>query len=272
MSLALASLFGVLGLLRWCTTVGAIHWLRMHGSEYQTELRKCAATDLTGSKLRTIVEASGGGRVLPWGVLEYKLHDRGRARRFVACWVYRLPTLTIAALLAYLCLRHILIPDCSNIAWSLAATFFQVAVLLSAIEGVYSYVSIGGYRRYYHVGLRLRDSETPVAGDNLYELEVILPLGISALAANLLAFCVAQNTWQSFACQVPLNVCRTGELLLQGAYFVITSMSTVGYGDIVPHDLWAQTISILIHLQSLTLIIGLFATLISFGVRANGHE
>lgn len=272
MSFALASFFGILGLLRWCTTAGAIHWLRRRGGSYRTELRKYAPGDLTGRKLRQIVEACDGGRVLPWGVLEYKLHNRGKALRFFACWVYRLPTLTASALIAYLCVRHVLVVDCSNVAWSLAATCYQIAVVLSAIEGIYSYVGIGGYRRYYHVGIRLRDEETPDAGDSLYELEVIVPLGISAVAANLLAFCVAQNTWRAFACQIALNVRNVGELLLQGTYFVITSMSTVGYGDIVPRNLWAQVIAVLIHLQSLSLIIGLFATLISFGVRTDGHD
>lgn len=267
MSLVLALVLGLFGLLKWCTTIGAIWWLRTHGRSYRNELRQCSISDLTGHKIREILDRCEGRRVFPWGVLEYVLLERSWIWRCFGRWIYRLPTLPLLALISYVSVGFNANRP-SQVAWTIVATVYQIAIILSAIEAIYSYIGIGGYRRYYQVGIRLSNAARPDLKDDMYELDVILPLGLSAVAINVLAFIVGQIAWHSFlSSQVALDPCQPGQLLLQGVYFVITSMSTVGYGDIVPHTLWGQMIAILIHVQSLALIIGLFATMISFGVR-----
>jgi hypothetical protein len=265
MSLLLALIFGVVGLLRWLTTSGAIWWLRKFGRSYRNKLQEHDPSELTGHKIREILEGCGGGRVRPWGVLEYKAHEHNLILGFLCRWVYRLPTLPLLTLIAYFGVGF---RGSYQIAWSIVATIYQVTIILAALEAMYSYIAIGGYRRYYQVGIRLGSTSRPHIVDDMYELDVILPLGLSAIAVNVLAFSVAQIAWSSFSSsQIPLDSSRSWALLIQSTYFVVTSMTTVGYGDIVPRTLWGQVVSMLIHVQSLSLIIGLFATMISFGIR-----
>lgn len=267
MSFILACAFIIFGLLRWCTTCGAIWWLRTNGVIYHNSLQHIPSSALTGLRLREILDTCGGARVFPWGVLEYKLQGRNSLWRFFGRRIYRLPTLPLLAIMTYM-LVGFNGDKCSHIAWSVVATIYQICIILSALEAIYSYIAIGGYRRYYQVGIRLSDSGKPNTKDDMYELDVILPLGLSAISINVLAVMVAHIAWSAFtSSQIQLDPSHHWSLLIQSIYFVITTMSTVGYGDVGPRTLWGQVITILIHLQSLALIIGLFTTLMSYGIR-----
>jgi hypothetical protein len=266
MSTTLAFVFGLLGLLKALTIGGAVWWLRTNGHKYRAALEQCSPDGLTGSKLRGFVDACSGSRVFPWGVLEYKLHTRSRLLRLFGQNIYRFPTLPAFALAGFMCVGFTG-GAVSKVAWSAVATIYQADMILLSFEAVYAYIAIGGYRRYYHVGIRLSDDSAPDTEHDMYELDVFFPLAVSAITINVLAVVVAQYSWDSFvSSQVALDVSKHWSLLLQSTYFVATTMTTIGYGDIVPHRLWGESVTILIQMQSLFLIVGLFSTMISFGL------
>jgi hypothetical protein len=142
--------------------------------------------------------------------------------------------------------------------------------MATALEGIYAYVVIGNYRRHYHVGMRLPDDKAAEIHDELLETDVLLPIISSSVIVNVLAFTAACVGWDSFAsAQTVLDPRRFGNLLLQGLYFVSTTMVTVGYGDIVPKKALGQVITMAMHVQSLLLIVGMFSALMSYGIRSN---
>jgi hypothetical protein len=270
-SLFLATVFGLAGLLKWYTTVGAVRWLRRCGREYRQKLQGCSPHALNGAKIRELVDACGGRSVLPWGVLEYNLFRRSRSWQFFGRNLYRLPPLPALALLSYFVFGFHG-SRLEYIAWSVVALTYQIVLILLAFEAVYAYIAIGGYRRYYHVGIRLSDNETPNVADDMYELDIFLPLGLSAMTINVLAVMVARVGWHSFiSSQVPFDDSQRWALLLQCIYFVSTTMTTIGFGDILPSNLWGQVVTTLMQLHTLLLLVGLFSTMMSFGLRGVGQ-
>jgi hypothetical protein len=103
--------------------------------------------------------------------------------------------------------------------------------------------------------------------DTLYEMDVLLPIVSSAVIINLLAFITAQIGWGAF--NTAMQSTNLVSHSLQGFYFISTTMITVGYGDIAPKNHWGQFVAILMHVQSLLLIVGMFSSLMSFGLKGD---
>jgi len=255
-----------LGLARLVTTAQAVGWVRHHGPTYRSKLSALRPGEVSGKKLRELVNECDGSNVWPWGVLEYKLFQRSREWRIFGRYCYRLHSLSVFGLISYCFLgsHHQAFPV--SVVWLVVAITSQGGVVLSAIEGIYAYITIGSFRRYYHRGIRLEDDEKPDPTDAVSEVTLLFPMIVSALAANILAFMVASNGWGSFSVKDGMDLSNQAILLVQALYFVSSTMLTVGYGDIVPKNILGELEAIAMQFQSALVVVGMFSALISFGL------
>ncbi|MGH6870037.1 MAG: potassium channel family protein [Rhizomicrobium sp.] len=182
-----------------------------------------------------------------------------------------MPTLVMVAFAGYVVSYPVNNAHLTSGAWLAVAVICQLGVILSAFEGVCAYIIVGSFRRYYHVGLRLHDDKVADAEDTMYEVALLFPMLSSAVVTNVLAFMTAYVGWNAFETKIPAPVDQVGVVALQGLYFVSSTMATVGYGDIVPQTLLGQAVTILIHVQSLLLVVGMFSALMTFGLANSGQ-
>jgi hypothetical protein len=198
--------------------------------------------------------------VWPWGVLEYQLYRSGWFRPFFGRWIYRLLSLSLISVVLYSILYGVNGAGRNAFMWAALAVIYQLSVILTAFEGIYAYIGIGNYRRHYHVGIRLADDARADSVDDMYELDILLPFVFSAIIINVFAFITAQNAWSRFAISnLPVDTHDTLLTIVQGIYYVSTTMTTVGYGDIVPKNYWGYLVATLMQVQSLLLIAGTFS-------------
>lgn len=268
--LVTAAVLTALGVLKWWTTCSAIWWLRRHGREYRREVERCVPSSLNGAEFRRIAERFGGGRLWPWGILELKLIRRSWVAQTFASKLFRLPTLPGLALAAYLFGYDGSSSRASAVLWTALAFVLQIDVVLMGIEGVVAYAAVGAFRRYYHVGIRLASASSPDLKDDLFELDAVFPVAASSVLANIFAVVNSGLAWHSFALPSTHGLRHPWDVLAAGGYFVSTTMTTVGYGDIAPKGMIGEAATVLIQVHALLLVVGLFSALMSFGVVSAG--
>lgn len=259
------------------TTSGGILWLRRKGIAFRTELAKLEATakerncEIELSEIHSLLDQLDARRYGLWGVLDYTLlkPDRSALVHVFARSIFRVPYLAAGCLVVFIGISRV-VPSQLDGIWLPVAVVYQCEIALIAIEGIFAYVTLGSYRRNYHMNFRNQNIEVPSAVGLIDEITVFVPVLISALLVNITAFCVAQVLYAGFSsAQVPIgDISDLPRLCWNAVYFVSTTLSTVGYGDITPQSWRSQMVTVSMHAQGLLLIVGMFSALISFGLRS----
>ncbi len=150
----------------------------------------------------------------------------------------------------------------------LAVSFLNLAIMM---EFIYGSVVLVDYFRYFHLmDLRFRYPGAESSGhpnlrtfDGIWRIVELLGLvalsGISFIFFACLSgpdFNIGQGsggTWVS-------DPASTAKLLVECAYFVVTTMSTTGYGDIHPIGTWGYILCTCLEIEVFTLIVLAAAT------------
>jgi hypothetical protein len=270
LSVSAAMMLGSLGLLKWWITLGGLMWLKRWGRLYKRTLQGYSSSKLTGKTIREIVGRCEGNSARPWGVLDYLLCQKSRLSQTFARWIFRVPIMCGAAAMIYLAFYSVNRKPWTAAIWTTVAIVYQIEIILIALEGICAYLAIGSYQKYYHLGIRLPDKETLDTRDEMSELNIFLPLFFCVVVVDGLAFLAAQSGLDAF--KTELHVTNLIPQMFQAAYFVSTTMATVGYGDIIPKSTVGQIIAMLMHVQSFLLIVGLVSSFVAFGVRASNDK
>lgn len=243
----------------------AIHWISARGDAYRDGVRALRAQ--SGAPSASDYEhlrLSLGSDYLPLGFKDMKLRRwrdnatgawRPRLLRAVV-FAFFLPRLTLfvgvyVAVVAYVTSAHVDLTVAStqtvHVLCFLVAMTLLACALLMALEALWSYTTIGEYAGAFH-GYALGASG---AGRTLRaELGVLARcLAILVTAASSAVF-VATTAWNEFtgvahrAAGVPDFIDRA----MHAVYFVSTTLSTVGYGDIHPQTALGRGLTVTIEL------------------------
>lgn len=263
--------YGLLGAAKLRTTSGAIKWLRTHGVAFRKKVAALdTGQDIKRDQIHAILDSTDADKYGIWGVLDYRLLKKGWPGNLFARIIFRVPILAASAILiVFFGSTYIAGSPVAKGVWLAVAIIYQVEVALICIEGMFAYITLGSYRRNYHINFREVDSQEQTTVRALDEISMFVPIAVTAIIVNVTAFCVAQIGYAGFAsAQLPVgNVHEPARLFWNALYFVSTTFSTVGYGDITPQTWRAQLVTMLMHAQGLLLIVGMFSALISFGLR-----
>jgi hypothetical protein len=145
----------------------------------------------------------------------------------------------------------------------IAAFILNENVLIEFIVGT---LTIGDYSKYYHIIIDERNFEemhlkerrsgkdrTQISFGLRFLLRVLACVFVSGIA--VLIFSV--QTFKSFEHISPIDlnnmIPSLSALFLRSLYFVSTTITTTGYGDIYPADIWGLIVTIALQFQALTL-------------------
>ena len=266
------------GVIKVIITLCNMRWLLNHGSLFRRRLESLVTANpnktVTGEQVRTELKIIDGSQCkLAIGVLEYKLYGTSgdnsiipRILRTIAKYAFRVPVLLCSVWLFYFWFP----PQSADagLYWIAVGFVYQIEVVLILLDGVIAYLTLGSYGGYYHIGIRAI-GEFKI---NLKtEIGTFAAVIFSTLVVDVFIFLVSVLQFGAFRDTLhSVNLNDHSGTLLQvwrAAYFVVTTLSTVGYGDIAPSRTMGQAISMLMHLQGTALLIGLFSTMAAFGPR-----
>jgi hypothetical protein len=259
----LSILFG----LKLIVIAQAVRWMIKHGDAY--------TKDLIGLKPNSqeacfqLLTKHRGNRIFPAGFKDYLWRSGGFLPKSFQFVFFSFPFL-ILILIFYL--------PVSVWAWhthrfNQPAWLICVLVVLAllgnialAIEAIVSYTFLGSYGVVFHMRLpgkvwdypSLRFEELKVFAGQFAVAVITSSLAIFALSSLFTcSFKGLQNicAWNPFPWQA------FGKLIVDCTYFAISTLFTVGYGDISPISAGARSIAMLIMIQGFMLIIAVFASL-----------
>lgn len=293
MEIATLFLFGCV-LAKLVAIVNAIRWLAKHGIEYRKLIERL---DNTGGPLRPqdfdAASASFRGHFFPYGLKEYKLRETisrlqngPRFHRIVAIFLalyYRL--LVQYHYLAFLTTSYLIIlPGAHALLTERALTSFHaglgytLSLLLVAmniaieIEAILGYAMLGNYGRYFHM-LTTRRLRLAAGSPFLVEIGIAAAISLVMLVSGAGACYVAYILFEGFGgtgllaydAHEPFN---WAAVYLQCVYFALTTLTTVGYGDIAPRNGFGQLTTSLLLVQNFIFLVIVVSTIFS-AVRAS---
>lgn len=129
--------------------------------------------------------------------------------------------------------------------------------LVLSVEAVYSYGILGNYAVSFHM---LSPTKDKWAGGSsfLLELRVLIGQLITTLVAGATAFYVARGLYGAIEGNIvafdPLLPLSWVQTYFQCFYFALTTLLTIGYGDIKPATILGQITTFLFQMQGFALI------------------
>ena len=153
----------------------------------------------------------------------------------------------------YLAVRLWFLTDrCDTNAVLLVSTIAFTNLFMSCamlVEGVIGYELLGNYPVMFH-----RACETRVP-----HLRLIAQFFSTVVFSGTAATIVASEFWRSFGDSIPMIATHPFEGVGTAIYYVLTTLVTVGYGDIVPTDYRGKVIACIVEFFSVTFL-ALFVT------------
>ena len=265
-------------LLKIVSIVQAIRWLGCSGHEYA----KLRSHSPPGSEEDYFVAFErSSGKHFPFGVKDYLLRryisDGSKStgiRHAAACVasifqksLYRFERLTlivgfwavVMVTVQYNTYWLKSIVSHNALLYILTSAVLATNILLS-VEAVFSYAILGGYATPFHM------LGSPRSTRLLLELGVVIGKIVTTIfsgAVTAYVVYLAFDGLQGATLDVPppANAMKAIVLFLQMVYWVTTTFSTVGYGDITPSNGYGQLVAFLIEVQAFAVLGIVFASL-----------
>ncbi|MDY6793496.1 MAG: potassium channel family protein, partial [Thermodesulfobacteriota bacterium] len=266
-----------------------VQTLANNGENYTIERR--SDNDTSQQRFYELFEKHNGA-FFPFGFKDYRLRrlidrlDSGRIWRkarsipfkIFQSFLYRFERLTFVitiycAIVTPICKMEIVqsyfgyYTHCVLLA--IMAIMLVIMNILLSVEAVYSYGVLGSYATAFH--MMSAETEKWAGGSNfLLELRVLVGKVITTIVAGATAFYVSHVSYitlggniSTFESEKPISAIV---VYLQSMYFSLTTLLTVGYGDINPKPGLGQLVSFLVQLQSFALLGIVLTTIASFAL------
>lgn len=284
---------GIVWLLKISAIIQAIAWVRKNGARHREQIDQ--NIKITGTIMGTeanyeeaffkVFEECGGKKIFPFGIRDYQLlkfirkHPTGIRRvlaQFISKVLFDSANLVWATALWALLLTAAPWASQGNLVLSYEdhlrvlyiLTLFPLATVFTlCIESVYAYARMKSYAWAFYM-------HRP-SGDTFFdELRPFTFLVIRAIFSSATAAYVAELSSNGLGGTALVDA-KIGdplsciELFVQCIYFAITTIATVGYGDIVPENGWGQMVAFL------TMVVGfslLTLVLASISVASSSSE
>ena len=272
-------------LLKIVGIINAIRWMSKKGRNYVAQLKKVSPQ--SPEDYYNLFHQNNGG-FFPFGFKDYLL------RRYLLTlysrpsylilirfpiklfqkYLYRFERLSIIItvycfLVAPLYKSGLIIPmlshEISCLILFMLTIIFIFANLILSVEAIYSYGILGGYATTFHM---ISSEKSSWSGGSQFLLEISVLLGklTTTLLAGASAFYVSHIYYGALTGKIAtyseLSFKSALTIFLQSVYFSITTLLTIGYGDIQPSNGIGQLVSFLVQLQSFALL-GLVLTSVS---------
>lgn len=276
-------------LLKLCAVSNSIRWIRHHGSDYVSTVEGNNPTIRDDEHLNKILDALSGG-FFPFGVRDYRLkryiaslRTAGKLKRIwanvvrtfqAALFQYRYLVLIGSAHLMAMSLVpgirfpvSIAVPEAAHryLLFTMVLSLFAMNILME-VEAASGYVTMTDYGRYYYL-LRAKDSRYAQLPQLMIELRFFLEMTLAILATGAAAVFFVHSSFGGFCGQIiPYSAAHPADwivLFSQCLYFVVTTMTTVGYGDIEPGDGFGQAVAGIIQIESFVLVIVVLSIFLS---------
>ncbi|RYG34412.1 two pore domain potassium channel family protein [bacterium] len=223
-----------------------MRWLWNHGQAYGrwvTEERR--STEDRWAYL------DKNARVFPFGVSDYRLDrqaGRGHLWAKILVTIHRSDRMALAYIAGTVLFVALGDPPYAKM-WVDIGYLFMGTNLLIGLESALAFSQTGSYLAAYHgigrSGRRTRRTE---------ELGTFSRLVLRALAVSA-ATGVASNNW--------LGSIKGADEWYDPIYFVLTTFSTVGYGDLTPANGYGKLLASLTMLQSATILVVVVSSVLS---------
>lgn len=255
----------------------AIFWIRDKGREH-TEFVKAnlkeqgtlsGQTCATSSVFVASFEATDGVRVLPFGVKDFMLlrcenNESKRINRFVARitrnYIFHGATLMwvttgwVFFVTAFPVVEQgkLIKPEYHLLALYFLSLLPIWSVLLLTVEAIYAYGKMRSYAWAFHMNPR---SENVFFDELRPFIRLVVRVIMSGATASYISTIVFQGlTGKALVKATMGDIVSCFKLFLQCIYFVLTTIVTVGYGDISPNNGWGQLVAFLIMMCGFSLI------------------
>lgn len=252
----------------------AIFWIRDKGKEHAELIKAILKKQGTqygqnfanASMFVASFEATDGLRVLPFGVKDFMLlrcenNNPKRAKRIVARitrtyifhgatlmwfttgWVFFVTAFPVAKQSQLITMEYHL----------LALYFLSIlpiwSVLLLTMEAIYAYGKMRSYAWAFHMNPR---SENVFFDELRQFIRLVVRVMVSGATASYISTIAFQGlTGEALVTANMGDPISCFELLLQCIYFVLTTIVTVGYGDISPNNGYGQLVAVLVMMCGL---------------------
>jgi len=262
-------------LLKTLSILNGIKWVKIHGPTYRLDLKKVKPK--TNFGFYRLFETHNGN-IFPFGLKDYILYEyyeKIKDRKGIyhpytisiyvfRSWLYRFLRFTLVVfvyiLIAFPFNKNFIF--CEQIHVYLILTLSIILILdniLLSIETTYSFVNLGGYAYHYHM---------KPSRDRISELKVIIHRLLGTIGAGTIAFYVSYIYFNALEGKIwsydqASTIITNAAIYFQCTYFTVTTLLTIGYGDIIPSNLIGQVITFMLEIQSFALLIIVLSFLFS---------
>jgi hypothetical protein len=274
------------GLLKIASMAQAIRWM-MRAPEPYIEWRRKNPTP-SAEQWWAALE-SNGGRSFPFGIKDYQLRRYialsnsshgvrravGRVTLLLSLYLYRFHRLNViafgwAAIAIWIKAWLLWSPLTHEALLFVMTIVLLIGNVVMSAEAIVSHAVMRGYGTAFHM---LPHRSKPPLLVELGTLSLALAMSIMSGAAAAYVGCIAFNALSGPALIAPpvATVSAAGGLLLQCVYWVTTTLATVGYGDIVPHNGYGQLVAFVLETQAFALVgLGVASLFASAASRSEG--
>lgn len=267
MILSVSAFLLLVAVLKATSVLQAIRWIGYHGAAYRSRVPKDDSSD----RQYWDAFAQNCGAFFPFGVKDYRLRRAivelegrglllrgvGLALRFFQ-GVFDFPRLAaVSGVYALLVVPLSLTAAQRDVLYALVVCILATTILLS-VEAVFSFAVLGDYARSFHM-LSPATEKWSGTSQRLVELKVLAVQVAATLWAGAVAAYVGHVAFGALKGDVLVtfaacNVATWLGLLWQCLYFVMTTLSTVGYGDITPANAYGQVVAVLVQFQAFAIL------------------
>jgi len=255
-------------ILKMVAIFNAIRWLHHFGKSYRQYIKDKSLV-LQDDYYQAF--ESCNGEIFPFGIKDYKLRRfKTHIARLFQAWLFRFNSLTgvtafylffVGWLIALNRVPTSFSEDYLHLALYLLALCALGSNFLLSIEAIYAYSTLENYAVSFHMQ---RPEKKGLSSDLLLFTTRILTTVIAGATASYVAYIKYNALWgEHMTPHEPGGLCNRLKIYLQCIYFTTTTFATVGYGDIIPRNGKGQLIAFLIEIQSFTLVIIVFASLLA---------